>query len=51
MSLQIFKYDPSMESFVPLKQLDFFKGFGIFKMLKAFKDLQGVRSFKDLQSV
>jgi hypothetical protein len=51
MSLQIFKYNPSIGSFVPLQQLDFFKEFSIFEAFKAFEDLQGVGPFKDLLSV
>jgi hypothetical protein len=51
MALQIFTYDLSTESFVPLRQLDFFKEFSIFKAFVQFDDLQSVRSFKDLQSV
>ena len=51
MSLQIFKYNLSMVSFIPLQQLDFFKEFSIFKAFKEFNDLQGVLSFKDLQGV
>ena len=51
MSLQIFKYDPSMVSFIPLQQLDFFKEFSIFITFEAFEDLQGIGSFKDLLSV
>jgi hypothetical protein len=49
MSLRIFKYNLGIESFVPLKQLDFFKEFSIFKAFKAFDDLQGVLSLTDLQ--
>jgi hypothetical protein len=51
MSLQIFKYDHSLVSFVSLLQLDFFKEFSIFKAFKGFNDLQGVYSFKDLLGV
>jgi hypothetical protein len=51
MSLQIFKYNPHIASFIPLQQLDFFKEFSIFSAFKEFGDLQDVLSFKDLQSV
>ena len=48
MSLQIFKYNPHIASFIPLQQLDFFKEFSIFRAFQEFNDLQGVLSFKDL---
>jgi hypothetical protein len=51
MFLQIFKYNSSIVSFVPLKQLDFFKEFSIFKAFKEFNDLQSMRFFKDVQGV
>jgi hypothetical protein len=51
MSLQIFKYNSSIVSFVLLKQLDFFKEFSIFKAFKEFNDLQSMRFFKDVQGV
>jgi hypothetical protein len=51
MSLQIFKYDPSIGSFTPLQQLDFFKEFSVFEAFEALKDLQDVGPFRDLLSV
>jgi hypothetical protein len=51
MSLPIFKYNPSIVSFISLQHLDCFKEFSMFKAFKALEDLQGVCSCKDIQGV
>jgi hypothetical protein len=51
MPLQIFEYNPSVVSFIPLQQLDFFQEFSIFQAFEEFNDLQGVLSFRDLPRI
>jgi superfamily II DNA helicase RecQ len=51
MSLQILKYSKDLSTFTPLKNLEFYREFALFKTFKAFETLKALRGFEHLHGI